>query len=235
MARQTGELLLGVRQRAIEARWPSWEVERVADSDAHDLLVEELARHRPGDAVLSEEGTDDPVRLTAKRVWIVDPLDGSADFASPGSPEFAVHVALVEGGRAVAGAVSLPARARLYGTSVKATPGAAGRERPVVLSGRGGVYAARAVARAIGGEWAVAGSAGFKAMAVVAGEADVYIHPTGLWEWDVCAPAAVAIAAGLHVSDLDGAELVFNQRRPVVRGLLVSRPEYAAAVLDLVG
>ena len=163
-------------------------------------------------------------------MWIIDPLDGTRDYGLRGSVEWAVHVALVVAGRPVAAAVALPALGTLYGTLQDRVDGAvSGNDRPVVITSRSQWGEAEEVAAAIGGVVRNVGSAGVKAMAVVAGSADVYVHPSGLYEWDACAPAAVAAAAGLDVSGVDGSDLVFNKPRPVVPGLLVSRPEYTAA------
>ncbi len=79
------------------------------DRQSHEFLAAELARLRPGDAVLSEEGADDRARLSASRVWIVDPLDGTREFGEAGRTDWAVHVALWELGELTAGAVALPA------------------------------------------------------------------------------------------------------------------------------
>jgi len=139
-------------------------------------------------------------------------------------------VALVEGGRPTAAAVALPASGQLYGTGLSAASRPLERERPVVVTSRSQWGEAEAVAAAIGGVVRSFGSAGVKAMAVVGGSADVYVHPSGLYEWDACAPAAVAIAAGLDASGLDGTALTFNKPRPVVPGLLICRPEYTGRV-----
>lgn len=213
-----------------------WRIEEDGDRLAHELLVHELARARPGDAVLSEEGHDDRSRLTSDRVWIVDPLDGSADFAYRGSTEWAVHVALVENDRPVAAAVAVPHDCRVYGTEHSPVPvRPAANEPPVMVSGRSWGGVTRQVAGALGAELTTCGSAGVKAMLVVSGSADVYVHASGLYEWDACAPAAVAAAAGLFVSGADGRPLRYNKARPTVAGLVICRPELAGAVLRALG
>jgi 3'(2'), 5'-bisphosphate nucleotidase len=199
---------------------------------AHDLLIEQLTEHRPDDIVLSEEGRDDPVRLDAPRTWIVDPLDGTQDYPYRDSIEWAVHVALVEGGVATAGAVACPAMGRLFGTDVRALPVEVKRPQPIVITGRSNTYHGSRVAQALGGRLATCGSAGIKAALVIDGQADVYVHSSGLYEWDACAPAAVAEAAGFVVRSLEGEPLVFNKRRPTVDGLVISRPEFADAVFE---
>ncbi|MBP68094.1 MAG: 3'(2'),5'-bisphosphate nucleotidase CysQ [Acidimicrobiaceae bacterium] len=232
LAHQVGRLLVDVRQKAWSERCPQHQLREMGDRAAHDYLVDCLARMRPDDAVLSEEGDDDGRRLLAERVWILDPLDGTRDYGVPGSVEWAVHVALVVNGVPEAAAVDLPAVGRLYGTLQE--PVAKGwnkrRDRPVVVTSRSQWGEAEHVAAAIGGVVHSCGSAGVKAMAVVEGTADVYVHPSGLYEWDVCAPAAVAAAAGLDVSDMNGSDLSYNKVRPVVPGLLISRPEFTSRV-----
>ncbi|MFN0089771.1 MAG: 3'(2'),5'-bisphosphate nucleotidase CysQ [Acidimicrobiales bacterium] len=234
LAAQARDLLVAIREG-----WPrsrsDWALEEEADRAAHVFLTDALAELRPADVVLSEEGRDDPRRLQADRVWIVDPLDGSNDFPYRGSIEWAVHVALVERGAPAAGAVALPSSPSLFGTRLSAATGRrASRAKPVVITSRSWTWAGRRIADALGGEVATSSSAGVKAMAVVAGDADVYVHPSPLYEWDTCAPVAVAQAAGLHVSALDGAPLRFNQTRPVTPGLVVCRLDLADAVLDAI-
>lgn len=195
---------------------------------SHHLLVDLLAEHRPDDIVMSEEGADDRRRLETDRCWIVDPLDGSYDFPFPDSIEWAVHVAVVDRGLPIAGAVAVPGMEEVFATDdTRGLAERAGRERPLVVSGRSAGYAAAAVADELGGRLSACGSAGVKAMLVVTGAVDVYVHSSGLWEWDVCAPAAVAAAHGLVVTDIDGDPIEYNKARPTVRGLVISRPEYA--------
>ena len=226
LAREAGDLLLDLRGRSLADGVSGWRLQSLGDRAAHEHLVGRLAELRPDDAVLSEEGADDRSRLTAERTWIIDPWDGTQDYPRVGSAEWAVHVALVIDGRPVAGAVSVPANGGLYGTLQSPLPTPTRRERPIVVTSRSQWGHAEDVAAALGGEVHAFGSAGAKAMAVVSGVADVYVHPSGLYEWDVCAPAAVAAAAGLDVTGVDGSDLVFNKARPVVPGLLISRPEY---------
>ena len=231
LAQEAGDVLLAVLDEGLAAGWTPWQLQDQGDRRAHEHLMARLAELRPDDAVLSEEGSDDLARLDADRVWIIDPLDGTRDFCRPGSVEWAVHVALVEDGLPTAAAVSLPPSGGLYGTGMSVVGRTPDRDRPVVITSRSQWGEAEEVASAIGGVVRSCGSAGVKAMAVVAGAVDVYVHPSGLYEWDVCAPAGVAMAAGLDVSGLDGSRLAFNKPRPVVPGLVVSRPEYTDRVL----
>ena len=235
LAARTGDLLRRIRDEGFAARVSPWILQDRGDLQAHELIVAALAHHRPADAVLSEEGTDDLRRLEAERVWIVDPLDGTRDYGDPHSVEWAVHIALVVDGVPAAAAVACPGIGRLYGTLVSPVEPTVERDEPVVITSRSSSYYAHDVADALGGRVTMCGSAGFKAMAVVSGAADVYVHPSGFYEWDVCAPAAVAAAAGLDVSSLDGNRIVYNKARPVVSGLVISRPELTETALDAIG
>src|SRR6202007_404792 len=171
----------------------------------HDFLMEALAAERPGDAVLSEEGVDDPVRLSADRVWIVDPLDGTREFSELGRSDWAVHVALWQAGELVAGAVALPAEGITLATPrVDAPPAAAGKPRIVVSRTRPPAIAL-AVRDALDGTLVEMGSAGAKVASIVQGLSDVYVHAGGQFEWDSAAPVAVARAAGVDTSPIDRA------------------------------
>ncbi|HLR99744.1 MAG TPA: 3'(2'),5'-bisphosphate nucleotidase CysQ [Mycolicibacillus parakoreensis] len=228
LATEAGELLLGVRAELAEAD-PA-DRRAAGDRRAHRFLMAELAAARPDDAVLSEEGADDPARLAASRVWIVDPLDGTREFAEPARVDWAVHVALWSDGDLVAGAVALPAQRRTLATpQVAAPPPASGTPR-VVVSRTRPPAAALTVCDRLGAVQVGMGSAGAKVAAVVAGEADVYVHAGGQYEWDSAAPVAVARAAGLHTSRLDGSALRYNRADPLLPDVVVCRPEYAAAV-----
>jgi 3'(2'), 5'-bisphosphate nucleotidase len=212
-------------------QWGGWWPEEQGDAEAHDLLMARLQQLRPDDGVLSEEGHDDGHRLDHDRVWIVDPLDGSSDFGR-GAAEWAVHVALCEAGRGLAAAVSLPALGLVFSTDQPPPLAEVQRKRPIVVTGRSRVRIDGVrVADALDAELMTCGSAGVKAMLVVTGQADTYVHAGPLWEWDVCAPAIVAEAAGLRVTDAFGNPLVYNKGRAVAPGFVVSRPEIADRVL----
>lgn len=233
MATAAGELLLGFRADAQLARLDPGEVRRTGDRISHEFLVAELARRFPADAVLSEEGADDPSRLTADRVWIVDPLDGTREFGEFGRIDWAVHVALAERGRLTAGAVAMPALGITYSTAGIPAPVAPIPAAPrVVVSRTRRPEPVMAMATALGAELVEMGSAGAKAMAVVRGEVDIYAHAGGQYEWDSAAPVAVARAAGLHVSRIDGSEPVYNQENPWLPDLLICRPELAGTALE---
>ncbi len=230
VATEAGELLRALRADHHHLR--GWALGDMGDAQANDLIISELTRERPGDAILSEESPDTSRRLDADRVWIVDPLDGTKEFREPPRADWAVHVALWERGRGLtAAAVALPDERRTPHTGAE-LPAAARPDRPrLVVSRSRAPWGASEVLHVIGGELVRLGSAGAKAMAVVHGEAEVYLHNDGLWEWDAAAPAAVAAAAGLHVSDVDGRPLTWNKRDPWVPGFLVCIPELADDVL----
>ncbi|MGV0626927.1 3'(2'),5'-bisphosphate nucleotidase CysQ [Mycolicibacter minnesotensis] len=229
LAAEAGRLLLRVREELADAG----EAERKAAGDkrSHDFLMAALAAERPADAVLSEEGADNPVRLAAERVWIVDPLDGTREFSELGRDDWAVHVALWQSGDLTAGAVALPARGITLATpSVPEPPAYDGPPRIAVSRSRPPAVA-EAVRDRLDGVLVPMGSAGVKVAAVVQGTADVYVHAGGQYEWDSAAPVAVARAAGLYTSRIDGSPLVYNRPDPLLPDLVVCRPEYAEAVL----
>ncbi|OYW44009.1 MAG: 3'(2'),5'-bisphosphate nucleotidase CysQ [Sphingomonadales bacterium 32-68-7] len=229
LAAAAGELLLDLRARG-EFAGKALGIE--GDRLANALLVARLAAERPDDGLLSEESKDTPERLDKARVWIVDPLDGTREY-SEGREDWAVHVALAVGGLATIGAVALPALGGLVLRSDLPVPVPPHEGRPRLVVSRSRPPAqALAVAQALGGELIEMGSAGAKAMAVVAGAADIYLHAGGQYEWDNCAPVAVAQAHGLHCSRLDGGVLRYNERDPYLPDVLICRPEWAGPVLD---
>jgi 3'(2'), 5'-bisphosphate nucleotidase len=203
---------------------------RAADRVANELILAGLADWRPGDAILSEESPDDPARLAASRVWIVDPLDGTREYAE-GREDWAVHVALAIDGAPKVGAVALPARGLLFRSDRVERP-AFGGGRPKMLVSRTRPPAEVAeIAALLDAELVPMGSAGAKAMAIVAGAADIYYHAGGQHEWDNCAPAAVALGAGLHASRLDGSPFVYNRPDTRIPDLVIGRPDLAARIL----
>ena len=229
LAARAGELLLAVRQELADAS--AEERKAAGDKRSHEFLMTELAAARPADEVLSEEGVDNPARLTARRVWIVDPLDGTREFSELGRDDWAVHVALWQAGELVAGAVALPAQGVTLATPDVAAPAAVSGSPRVVVSRTRPPAVALAVRDALGGTLVEMGSAGAKVAAVVRGGADVYVHAGGQYEWDSAAPVAVARAAGLHTSRIDGSPLAYNRPDPLLPDLVVCRPELAGAVL----
>lgn len=227
IATAVGALLLMVRA---EIEGPTLTAE--GDALAQRLLAAMLAERFPRDAVLSEEAPDDLARLSADRVWIVDPLDGTREFGEPGREDWAVHVALVERGELVAGAVAMPALRMVYDSATVAPVASALPARPRALVSRTRRPApVLAMAAALDAELIEMGSAGAKAMAVVRGDAEIYAHAGGQYEWDSAAPVAVARAAGLHVSRIDGSPLVYNRENPWLPDVLICRPELAQRAL----
>ena len=233
LAAEAGRRLVALRARGGEPDL----LRKAGDRLGHEFLTEALAAARPGDVVLSEEGADNPARLSAGRVWIVDPLDGTREFGEAGRSDWAVHVALWERGELTAGAVALPAQDTIFWTGgvlpgrdtprVPVQPGAlrflVSRTRPPEL--------AQQLAARTGAELVPLGSAGAKAAEVIRGGADAYVHSGGQYEWDSAAPVAVATAAGLHTSRIDGSPLRYNQADPSVPDILISPARLAPGLL----
>jgi len=234
LAQRAGAVLSELRDRLTREGAPAHELKSAGDRTAHELLVAELARRRPDDPVCSEEspgsrGVDTSgTRTSAGRVWIVDPLDGTREYGE-GRDDWAVHVALAVEGLPVVGAVALPPLGLVLSTASPPALSPLPEERrahPRVLVSRTRPPAeATRLAEGLGGELVPMGSAGAKAMAVVRGEAEVYPHSGGQYVWDNCAPVAVALAAGLTCTRLDGSQLRYDDPDPMVPDLLICRPE----------
>jgi 3'(2'), 5'-bisphosphate nucleotidase len=230
LAETAGKLLLAVREAAV---FSDMSLGRAGDQIANQFLVHAIREQRPDDGLLSEEMKCDGSRLAHSRVWIIDPVDGTREY-SEGRPDWAVHVGLAIDGVATIGAVALPGfEVTLTSDSAAALPPAQDPPRMLVSRTRPAREAV-AVAKALGGELVAMGSAGAKAMAVVRGEAEIYLHTGGQYEWDSCAPVAVAQAAGLHVSRVDGSPLRYNAEDTYLPDLLICRVELAERVLELV-
>lgn len=233
LATEAGLVLLELRgQHGSEPADPA-ALKAEGDASSQRFLAAALAMARPDDAVLSEEAADVSARLAADRVWIIDPLDGTREFGEPPRDDWAVHVALVIGGHLAVGAVALPSASTTFSTSPVPSPPPR-HEGPIrMLVSRTRAHPATvAASEALGAVLVPMGSAGAKAMAVVRGAADVYAHAGGQYEWDSAAPAAVAAAAGLHVSGIDGRPLGWNKPDPWSPDLLICRPELADRVVD---
>jgi 3'(2'), 5'-bisphosphate nucleotidase len=229
LAARAGEALMTLRAGGLEGA----ALKAAGDQQSHDLLMSELSRLRPDDAVLSEEGKDDARRLDAERVWIVDPLDGTREFSELDRDDWAVHVALWADGDLVAGAVALPAQGEVLSTEAPPRPEprdhaaplriAASRTRPPEwLQG---------LADELGGELVPMGSAGAKTCAVLQGRVDAYVHGGGQYEWDSAAPVAVARAGGFWTSRVDGSALVYNSPNPWLPDLVVGHPQIAGTLV----
>ena len=231
LATTAGERLLEVRGQGLEGR----ALKDAGDLAAHELLMALLAEHRPGDAVLSEEGKDDLVRLTADRVWIVDPLDGTREFSEPPRDDWAVHVALWQRGELIAGAVAQPALGETFSTAAPPSvpPRTSARPRIAVSRTRPPAFV-ESLAAELDAELVPMGSAGVKVISVTRDLTDAYVHAGGQYEWDNAAPVAVARAAGLFCSRVDGSDLVYNQDDVSLPDLIVCRPELAEQILAFV-
>ncbi len=228
IAEETGKILLNLREAML---FQGKALGKAGDRVANAFIIEALRENRPDDAILSEEEKDSTARLAAERVWIVDPLDGTREYGE-GRADWAVHIALAIGGKPAIGAVALPGLGRVFLSQPQRLPAIATKLRVLVSRTRPGKEAL-AVAEALGAELVPMGSAGAKAMAVLRGEADIYLHTGGQYEWDNCAPAAVALAAGLHATRVDGSSLAYNNADPYLPDLLICQKELAPKVLAL--
>ncbi len=227
LATGAGEVLLKLRETS---GLTGKALGQEGDRCANEFLLRQLAVHRPDDAVLSEETRSTPERLGNRRCWIIDPLDGTREY-SEGRADWAVHVGLAIDGKPQVGAVALPSLGVTLDSG--APPQLCGDRQGLrmLVSRTRPAKEAVDVARLLDAELVPMGSAGAKAMAVLRGEAEIYLHSGGQYEWDNCAPAAVAIAAGLHVSRLDGSAMHYNKESPELPDLLICRPELAETIL----
>jgi len=235
LAERAGALLLELQQTS---GLTGKELGKAGDAKANELLLALLAERRPGDSVLSEESADSPERLSADRVWIIDPLDGTREYGMTGRPDWAVHVALWErgapGSAITAAAVAQPALSTVYSTG-RSSAMRGPHSHPIFLvsDSRPPAFAA-AVAEELDAELQPMGSAGAKAMAVLRGDADAYLHAGGQWEWDSAAPVGVALAAGLHASRVDGSTLTYNAAHPYLPDLVICRADLAEKILSAI-
>ncbi len=227
LAEVAGKLLLQVRACGMMT---GKSLGKAGDNTANQYLIHAIAEQRPDDGLLSEESKDTDERLSKSRVWIIDPVDGTREYGEART-DWAVHVALAIDGVATVGAVALPGLDVVLRSDRPAPLPALHTPPRMVVSRTRPAAEALAVAEAIGAELVPMGSAGAKAMAIVRGEAEIYLHTGGQYEWDSCAPVAVAAAHGLHVSRADGSPLIYNRHDTYMPDLLICRPEWAARVL----
>jgi 3'(2'), 5'-bisphosphate nucleotidase len=230
LATEAGALLLAIQHsREFEGK----ALGKHGDAVANSFLMKALAQFRAEDAILSEEEVNDVARCSVRRVWIVDPLDGTREYGE-GRDDWAVHVALAIDSVAMVGAVALPGLALTLTSAAPLPLAIPNSPLKMVVSRTRPAAEAVAVAEKLNAELVPMGSAGAKAMAVVRGVADIYLHSGGQYEWDNCAPVAVAQAAGLHCSRIDGAPLVYNAADPYLPDLLICHAEMAQTILALV-
>ncbi len=227
LAEVAGKLLLEVRASGM---FPAKALGKAGDQTANQFLCHALRAQRPDDGLLSEEEKDNAERLSQSRVWIVDPVDGTREYGEE-REDWAVHVGLAIDGVATVGAVALPGLGVVLRTDRPQPLPPANQPLRMLVSRTRPAREAVEVAERLGAELLAMGSAGAKAMAVVRGEADIYLHTGGQYEWDSCAPVAVAAAYGLFCSRVDGSPLRYNQEDVYLPDLIICRPELAEAVL----
>ncbi|MBX7532401.1 3'(2'),5'-bisphosphate nucleotidase CysQ [Qipengyuania sp. 1XM1-15A] len=227
LAEVAGKILIQVRESGM---FEGKSLGKAGDETANQFLCHALRQQRPEDGLLSEEEKDNHARLDKERVWIVDPVDGTREYGEARS-DWAVHVALCVNGKPETGAVALPGLDTVLRTDAPIDVPAAAQKPRMVVSRTRPAKEAVSVAETIGAELVGMGSAGAKAMAVVRGEAEIYLHTGGQYEWDSAAPAAVALAHGMHASRIDGSPLTYNQADTYMPDLLICRPEWAERVL----
>lgn len=232
VATEAGAMLVELRDELVAEGIHYWDLKDEGDVAGHRYIMSALTAARPDDVILSEEAADNRRRLSAERVWIIDPIDGTNEFAEHPRHDWAIHIALWEAGELTAASVALPTLGVTFDASPAAIVPPSTRARPLLVTSRSrNPYCAVMVANALGCDVARLGSAGAKAMAIVMGEADIYVHDGGMYQWDSAAPAAVAKAAGLHVSRIDGSELKYNQESLWLPDFLVCRIELAEPAL----
>ncbi len=233
VATEAGIMLVELRNELVADGIHYWDLKDEGDVAGHRYIMSALTTERPDDVILSEEAADNRRRLSAERVWIIDPIDGTNEFAEPPRHDWAIHIALWESGELTAASVALPTLGITFDANPAAVVPPSTRDKPLLVTSRSrNPYCAVMVANALGCDVARLGSAGAKAMAIVMGEADIYVHDGGMYQWDSAAPSAVAKAAGLHVSRIDGSPLKYNQESLWLPDFLVCRTELAEPALN---
>ncbi|MDP4648225.1 MAG: 3'(2'),5'-bisphosphate nucleotidase CysQ [Ilumatobacteraceae bacterium] len=233
VATEAGTMLVELRDELVAEGIHYWDLKDEGDVAGHRYIMSALTSARPDDVILSEEAADNRRRLNAERVWIIDPIDGTNEFAEHPRHDWAIHIALWEAGELTAASVALPTLGVTFDASPAAVVPPSTRARPLLVTSRSrNPYCAVMVANALGCDVARLGSAGAKAMAIVMGEADIYVHDGGMYQWDSAAPSAVAKAAGLHVSRIDGSPLEYNKESLWLPDFLVCRTELAEPALN---
>ena len=230
LAETAGRILLEVRESGV---FSAKALGKAGDQTANQFLVHAIREARPDDGLLSEEMKCDGERLGKSRVWIVDPVDGTREYGGA-RQDWAVHVGLAIDGVATIGAVALPGAGLVLRSDQPQAVPAPGSPLRMLVSRTRPAAEAVSVAERLGATLVPMGSAGAKAMAVVRGEADIYLHSGGQFEWDSAAPVAVALAHGLHCSRIDGSPLVYNQEDTYLPDLLICPKPLAAQILSLI-
>ncbi len=232
LAQIAGDCLLAILQ---DKSLNNAELGKKGDISANGIIIEELKRHRPNDAILTEESIDDKSRLKANRVWIIDPLDGTLEY-SERRDDWAVHIGLAIDGRAKIGAIAIPSQGKIYSSAKIESPlEARATRKPIITASRSRMpQELNELAKFMGAQIECSGSAGFKTAQIIGGHADIYFHTGGQSEWDNCAPIAVAKAHGLYAGDIFGNEIDYNKIDVSVPNLLVCRKEFLAPVSDWV-
>lgn len=227
-----GEILMKFRQEAEKSQLDLQSVRSQADRLSHETIVNHISKLYPNDAILSEEGKDDTSRLQTPRVWIIDPLDGTREFGEYGRVDWAIHVALVVGGKPLVAAVAQPALQITLSTATpRSLPSYVPRTLRMMVSRTRPPRIALELAERLKADVIKMGSAGSKTMMIVRGEADLYVHSGGQYEWDSAAPVGVAIAAGAYASRIDGSPLYYNRPNPWLPDLVICRPELTNVVM----
>lgn len=230
LAEKAGQILIKLRENS---NLQGKELGNAGDAEANQYLMAELHRLRPNDGILSEETKDTPARLNKSRTWIIDPVDGTREY-SEGRDDWAVHIALSIDGMPSIGAVALPDAGMTLTSADNFPKPKSGNPPRMVVSRSRPAKEALHIAEQLGAQLIEMGSAGAKAMALVRGDADIYVHSGGQYEWDNCAPAAVAMAAGFHCSRIDGSALIYNQKDPYLPDLLFCHPAQKDDLLNII-
>lgn len=215
----------------------------IADRDANCTIYEIIQGEFPNDGWLSEETVDSPERLSCRRVWVIDPMDGTKEFIQK-IPELAVSIALVEDGNPVVGVAYNPIHDQLF-WAVRGQ-GAWSNDRRLQVSPAthlqdSTILASRSETQR--GEWKKfssqfrvqqTGSAAYKMALIATGDADATFTLVPKNEWDICAGVLLIEEAGGTVSHLDGQPLRFNQAKTLLQGLVASNGRLHSQLLQLI-
>lgn len=242
--REAGDIILAIQRESMQIeRKANNDLVTAADFQANEVLKTALMGHFPADGWLSEESVDDESRLTKQRVWIVDPIDGTIEYAH-GIPEYAVSVALVEQGDPILAAVYNPVTQELFhavkgkGAWLNDTAihcnAAASRERLCLLASR---------SEDKRGEWdrfkqqhqvKIVGSIAYKLALVAAGKADATFSLGPKSEWDIAAGVLLVNEAGGVAVNQRRQAFIFNQRNVLVDGIVGSAGDVVDDVFKMI-